>query len=723
MAPVDNLQELVPLTNGAGGPANDDYDEPESQNQKKTAAAVAAAAATLKYPDDGGKGHRNSVYDKKMCTVAIMHVVGFSTLLRFPYVCFKYGGGTFFIPYIIVMVLVGYPLFIMEIGIGQKLRYNSITIWTQINPQLRGVGLMMFLISVLMASYYGNILAWCVKHIADVTKFPDVWFPNDKTIIDDVHRSSSFWYEIVLNSSSSLNDSSYMQINQVGILFFTWFSIALILAFLWIMTGNKYIKMIGNYSNSIIESVPFFIQMMALGISPFLLLILTIVMSGYGYTSFLYITSVKLKDLLALPIWIDAVIQVFLSLSLVHGSWTSFGSLSRRKANFLLTATIVMGFSLILVFVWSWFLVCTIIPNVLQNIKSCVTGSNSNWNGFKDIPQHAFSSNSYDSLIASRQLDNALMNLNIQECNMDNQFKFASNGFGLLFIALKEFTITYSIGNNDNDQLKYILNIPQSIILAICMSWLIHLISWFVWTLAGTECLKNVSKYTISGMLCAICFAFGLPFTTRAGIFWMYLYSDVLINSCLTVLALCEILVVIFIYGYKQFLLDTYDMTGYTFGYISAFIWKHITPVLLILAFSSILTIGILDKLTYTVWCKRANHLITTGYSSWAQLLIWSITALCLLLILTFCFVDYQNCLNFKCIKSLNKDKKTKEGHIKRSNNDTSKKNIITDIDFDDFPESENDEEIDTSMTQAPVCMYKIEVLDSWKSARGQVYL
>lgn len=82
----------------------------------------------------------------------------------------------------------------------------------------------------------------------------------------------------------------------------------------------------------------------------------------------------QLNDLLVLPIWVDAVIQVFCSLSLVHGSWTSFGSSSKRKSNFLLTATMVVSFSFILVFVWSWLIVSTIIPNVLQDIKTCVIG-------------------------------------------------------------------------------------------------------------------------------------------------------------------------------------------------------------------------------------------------------------------------------------------------------------------------------------------------------------
>lgn len=52
-------------------------------------------------------------------------------------------------------------------------------------------------------------------------------------------------------------------------------------------------------------------------------------------------------------------------------------------------------------------------------------------------------------------------------------------------------------------------------------------------------------------------------------------------------------------------------------------------------------------------------------------------------------------------------------------------KSMFMSFKFDDCPDSENDEELETSsMAQVPpVQMYKIEVLDSWKSARGQVYL
>jgi len=70
----------------------------------------------------------------------------------------------------VIMCLVGYPLLIMEIGIGQKLRHNSITIWTTINPQLGGIGMVMCLVNIAMFCYYGTIITWGTKYMVDMNK-------------------------------------------------------------------------------------------------------------------------------------------------------------------------------------------------------------------------------------------------------------------------------------------------------------------------------------------------------------------------------------------------------------------------------------------------------------------------------------------------------------------------------------------------------------------------
>jgi len=72
------------------------------------------------------------------------------------------------------MCLVGYPLIVMEIGIGQKLRHNSITIWTTINPQLGGIGIVMCLVTIAMVCYYGTIIAWGTKYMVDMNKVNNI---------------------------------------------------------------------------------------------------------------------------------------------------------------------------------------------------------------------------------------------------------------------------------------------------------------------------------------------------------------------------------------------------------------------------------------------------------------------------------------------------------------------------------------------------------------------
>jgi SNF family Na+-dependent transporter len=42
-----------------------------------------------------------------------------SKINRFPYLCYRNGGGVFLIPFITFLVLVGIPLVLLELGVGQ----------------------------------------------------------------------------------------------------------------------------------------------------------------------------------------------------------------------------------------------------------------------------------------------------------------------------------------------------------------------------------------------------------------------------------------------------------------------------------------------------------------------------------------------------------------------------------------------------------------------------
>ncbi|KAL1140833.1 hypothetical protein AAG570_000761 [Ranatra chinensis] len=72
----------------------------------------------------------------------LLAVVGFAVDLgnvwRFPYICYQNGGGAFLIPYCIMLIFGGLPLFYMELALGQYHRCGCLTIWKRICPALKG---------------------------------------------------------------------------------------------------------------------------------------------------------------------------------------------------------------------------------------------------------------------------------------------------------------------------------------------------------------------------------------------------------------------------------------------------------------------------------------------------------------------------------------------------------------------------------------------------------
>jgi len=55
--------------------------------------------------------------------------IGFGNVWRFPGLSVKYGGGSFFIPYLLALFFIGIPLTVLEIGFGQYFQTGDIGVF------------------------------------------------------------------------------------------------------------------------------------------------------------------------------------------------------------------------------------------------------------------------------------------------------------------------------------------------------------------------------------------------------------------------------------------------------------------------------------------------------------------------------------------------------------------------------------------------------------------
>ncbi|CAF1182405.1 unnamed protein product [Adineta steineri] len=91
----------------------------------------------------------------------IGYAVDLGNVWRFPTAVYMNGGGAFFIPYFILLIFGGLPLFYMELALGQYHRSGVFTIC----PLVKGVGWATVLINFMMAMFYNTIISWAVYYL------------------------------------------------------------------------------------------------------------------------------------------------------------------------------------------------------------------------------------------------------------------------------------------------------------------------------------------------------------------------------------------------------------------------------------------------------------------------------------------------------------------------------------------------------------------------------
>ena len=90
---------------------------------------------------------------------AIGSAIGLGNFWRFPYLTFKWGGGIWFVPYLIALMLLGLPMMLLELSLGQLFQRGDIGVFRGIHPRLYGVGLASVFSAFAINIFYTYLIA------------------------------------------------------------------------------------------------------------------------------------------------------------------------------------------------------------------------------------------------------------------------------------------------------------------------------------------------------------------------------------------------------------------------------------------------------------------------------------------------------------------------------------------------------------------------------------
>lgn len=92
--------------------------------------------------------------------------VGLGNIWRFPYLAAKDGGGVFLLVYVILAVTFGFTLLTTEVAIGRKTGQSPLTAYKQIHPKWGGIGILACLVPTIILPYYCSIGGWVFKYLS-----------------------------------------------------------------------------------------------------------------------------------------------------------------------------------------------------------------------------------------------------------------------------------------------------------------------------------------------------------------------------------------------------------------------------------------------------------------------------------------------------------------------------------------------------------------------------
>lgn len=237
---------------------------------------------------------------------AVGSAVGLGNAWRFPNLAAKHGGGAFLLVYLAAMLIIGIPLLMMEISIGRKMRSGAPGALKKLNKRFEPIGWAATSNAFVIVTYYAVVFAWVIMMAVFSFKFFDM--------TGDSVAASGLWSNLI-KTTGTIKGFDTISIPVIMCLLVAWG-----LIYYCIRNGTKSVGKIIKYL--------VFLPVICLGF----MAIKGITMPGAleGLSAFFIPDFSALKDPM---LWVDAVGQVFYSMSVMMAIMIAYGSFLDDSSN------------------------------------------------------------------------------------------------------------------------------------------------------------------------------------------------------------------------------------------------------------------------------------------------------------------------------------------------------------------------------------------------------
>lgn len=248
--------------------------------------------------------------------------VGLGNIWRFSYVFYSNGGGSFFIPYLIAIAIMGIPFLILEYGVGFSFKESFLSIMRKIKPEFEVIAWILVLFVFVVTIYYLVILSWDLVYL--FSSFTFNWGTD----------TASYFVNTV-GGSSDLTNVNFLLIPTTVCVLLLWISV-------WFISYRDVDSGIGRVSKILIPAL-----FVIMGI--IIVYALTLPGAGVGITTLIHSNW---NGLLNVNIWLAAFAQIIFSLSMGQAIAITYASYLPKNSKLIDNVLIV-------VFANSAFEVCT----------------------------------------------------------------------------------------------------------------------------------------------------------------------------------------------------------------------------------------------------------------------------------------------------------------------------------------------------------------------------